>query len=138
MLSVDSEFRSDPRTQPFRTMPPQVEMQTIDPAYASALVPAPSPTSSIGSRLPDDETDPDDAKLTQEEFDVKCWKALKVDEPTTEETSAMRRPVYHAGHKMDPEQAGRSVDPVTWAHLTLCWLSQLSSSRFSCKTSEQK
>lgn len=96
-------------------MPSQVEMQTIDPAYASALVPAPSPTSSIGSRLPDDETDPDDARLTQEEFDAKCWKALKIDDPTTEETSAMRRPVYHACHRMDPEQAGRSVDPITWS-----------------------
>jgi len=94
-------------------MPPQVEMQAIDPTYAPALVPAPSPTSSIGSRLPDDETDPDDAVLKQEEFDAKCWKTLKIDEPTAEETSAMRRPVYHAGHKMDPEQAGRSVKPVT-------------------------
>jgi len=94
-------------------MPPQVEMQTIDPTYASALVPAPSPTSSIGSRLPDDETDPDDARLTQEEFDAKCWKALKIDDPTTEEADAMRRPVYYAGHRMDPEQAGKFVEPVT-------------------------
>ena len=96
-------------------MPPQVEMQTVDPTYAPALVPAPSPTSSIGSRLPDDETDPDDAKLTQEEFDAKCWKALKIDEPTTEEMYAMRRPIYHAGHKVDPEQAGRFAEPLAWS-----------------------
>lgn len=95
-------------------MPPQVEMQTIDPTYASALVPAPSPTSSIGSRLPDDETDPDDARLTQEEFDAKCWKTLMIDEPTAEETSATRRPVYHAGHKVDPEQGGRSIELLIW------------------------
>lgn len=94
-------------------MPHQVEMQTIDPTYAPALVPAPSPTSSIGSRLPDDETDPDDARLTQEEFDAKCWKALRIDEPTTEEMYAIRRPVYHAGHKVDPEQAGRFAESVT-------------------------
>lgn len=94
-------------------MPPQVELQAVDPTYASALVPAPSPTSSIGSRLPDDETDPDDARLTQEEFDAKCWKALRIDEPTTEEMYAMKRPVYHAGHQVDPEQAGRSVELVT-------------------------
>ena len=94
-------------------MPPEVEMQTLDPTYASALVPAPSPTSSIGSRLPDDETDPDDARLTQEEFDAKCWKSLQIDEPTTEEISATRRPLYYAVHKMDPEQAGRPVEPIT-------------------------
>jgi hypothetical protein len=95
-------------------MSPQAEMQTIDPTYASALVSAPSPTSSIGSRLPDDETDPDDARLTQEEFDAKCWKTLRIDEPTAEETSAMRRPLYHTSHRMDPEQAGRSVQLITW------------------------
>jgi hypothetical protein len=95
-------------------MSPQAEMQTIDPTYASALVSAPSPTSSIGSRLPDDETDPDDARLTQEEFDAKCWKTLRIDEPTAEETSAMRRPLYHASHRMHPEQAGRSVQLITW------------------------
>ena len=95
-------------------MPSQAEMQTIDPTYASALVPAPSPTSSIGSRLPDDETDPDDARLTQEEFDAKCWKALKIDEPTTEELNAMGRPIYHGGHKVDPERGGGSVELVTW------------------------
>ena len=95
-------------------MPSQTEMQTNDPTYASALVPAPSPTSSIGSRLPDDETDPDDAMLTQEEFDAKCWKALKIDEPTVEELNAMGRPTYHGGHKMDPERGGGSVEPVTW------------------------
>lgn len=89
-------------------------MQTIDPTYASALVSAPSPTSSIGSRLPDDETDPDDTMLTQEEFDAKCWKALGIDDPTTEEMTATRRPVYHASHSIDPEQAGRSVELVTW------------------------
>jgi hypothetical protein len=94
-------------------MPPEVEMQTIDPSYASALVPVPSPTSSIGSRLPEDETDLDDAKLTQEEFDAKCWKALQIDEPTTEEASAMRRPLYYAIHKMDVEQSGRPVEPIT-------------------------
>ncbi|KAF9645790.1 hypothetical protein BDM02DRAFT_3271470 [Thelephora ganbajun] len=88
---------------------PQVEMQTTDPTYASALVPAPSPTSSIGSRLPDDETDPEDARLTQEEFDTKCWRALRIDEPTTEETSTMRRPVHYAGQKMDPEHAAKVV-----------------------------
>lgn len=93
-------------------MSPQVEMQTIDPTYAPALVPAPSPTSSIGSRLPDDETDSDDARLTQEEFDAKCWKALRIDEPTTEEMDAMERTVYHAGRKVDPEQAGRFTEPV--------------------------
>lgn len=91
---------------------PQVEMQTVDPTYASALVSAPSPTSSIGSRLPDDETDLDDAALTQTEFDAKCWAALRIDEPTAEETSAMRRPVYHAVHRIDPKQAGRSVAQV--------------------------
>ena len=88
-------------------------METIDPTYASALVPVPSPTSSIGSRLPDDETDPDDLRLTQEEFDAKCWNALQIDEPTVEETSAMRRPLYYAGHKMDPQQAGTHVKPIT-------------------------
>ena len=102
------------QTHIIHTMPSQVEMQTIDPTYASALVSAPSPTSSIGSRLPDDETDPDDARLTQEEFDAKCWKTLRIDEPTTEETSAMRRPVYHAGHRIDPEQAGRSLELIIW------------------------
>jgi len=90
-------------------MPSQGEMQTADPTYGSALVPAPSPTSSIGSRLPDDETDPDDAMLTQEEFDAKCWKALKIDEPTVEEQNAMGRPIYHGGHKIDPERGGGSV-----------------------------
>jgi len=95
-------------------MPSQVEMQTIDPTYSSALVPAPSPASSIGSRLPEDETDPDDALLSQEEFDAKCWKALKIDEPTKEEKDAMERPIYHGGHKVDPERGGRFVGPVTW------------------------
>ena len=90
-------------------MSPQVEMEMIDPTYASALVPAPSPTSSIGSRLPDDETDLDDANLTQEEFDAKCWKALQIDEPTPEETSAMRRPLRYAPHNGEPEEAGRPV-----------------------------
>lgn len=94
-------------------MPAQVEMQTIDPTYASAIVPVPSPTSSIGSRLPDDETDPDDAKLTQEEFDAKCWKALRIDDQTAEETSAMRRPLRYADYNMESEQAGRPVQPVT-------------------------
>jgi len=116
-------------------MPPQVEMQTIDSTYAPALVPAPSPASSIGSSLPDDETDPDDAMLTQEEFDTKCWKMLKIDEPTAEETSAMRRPVYHAGHKMDPEQSGRCIEPVT---VNTSNFTQLSSFRFLCKTSVRK
>lgn len=92
---------------------PQVEMQTVDPTYTSALVPAPSPTSSIGSRLPDDETDPEDIMLTQEEFDAKCWKALQIDEPTAEEASAMRRPLRYTDHNKEPEQAGRPVEPVT-------------------------
>ena len=95
-------------------MPSQVEMQTVDPTYSSALVPAPSPTSTIGSRLPEDETDPDDAMLTQEEFDAKCWKALQIDEPTAEETAAMRRPLYYAGHEMEPEKAGRLAEFVAW------------------------
>ena len=102
-----------PQAHPTHAMSPLDEKQTIDPSYASALVPAPSPTSSIGSRLPDDETDPDDARLSQEEFDAKCWKALKIDEPTTEERDAMERPMYHGGHKLDPERGGGSVEPVT-------------------------
>ena len=57
--------------------------------------------------------------LTQQEFDAKCWKALQIDEPTAEETSAMQRPLYYAGHRMDPEQAGRSVVLVTCNPLTL-------------------
>ena len=104
-------------------MSSQAEMQTIDPTYASALVPAPSPTSSIGSRLPGDETDPDDARLTQEEFDAKCWKALKIDEPTMEELSAMGRPIYHGGHNVDPERGCGSVEPVTWNPSDLVLLS---------------
>jgi len=88
-------------------MPPPVEMETIDPTYAAALAPVPSPTSSIGSRLPDDETDPDDVRLTQEEFDAKCWEALQIDEPTPEETSAMRRPLHNVGHSREPEQAAK-------------------------------
>ena len=104
-------------------MPPQTEMPAIDPTYTSALVPAPSPTSSIGSRLPDDETDPDDARLTQEEFDAKCWKALKIDEPTKEETNAMGRPIYHGGHKLDPERGGWPVESATWNPSDLVLLS---------------
>ena len=95
-------------------MPPEAEMQTADPTYAPAIVPVPSPTSSIGSKLPDDETDPDDTRLTQEEFDAKCWKALQIDEPTTEETSAMRRPLHYTGYIRESEQAGRHIEPVTW------------------------
>lgn len=117
---------------------PQVEMQTVDPTYASALVSAPSPTSSIGSRLPDDETDLEDAALTQEEFDAKCWAALKIDEPTAEETSAMRRPVYHAVHRIDPKQAGGSAELVITTHLNLRLLPQRSSSQSSRKTSAQR
>lgn len=94
-------------------MPPHVEMQTVDPTYGSAIVPAPSPTSTIGSRLPDDETDPDDARLTQEEFDAKCWKALQIDEPTVEEASAMRRPLRYASLNKESEQAGRPIELAT-------------------------
>jgi hypothetical protein len=93
-------------------MPAEVEMQTVDPTFASSLAQVPSPTSSIGSKLPDDETDPDDTMLTQEEFDAKCWKALEIDEPTAEETSAMRRPLHYTGLVREPEQAGRPVEPV--------------------------
>ncbi|KAH7885404.1 hypothetical protein F5I97DRAFT_2074469 [Phlebopus sp. FC_14] len=66
-------------------MPNPQLIHTADPAYASPVIRAPSPASSVGTAYGPDETSLSDAELSQEEFERKCAAKLKLDAPKVEE-----------------------------------------------------
>ncbi|KAF9242620.1 hypothetical protein BU15DRAFT_43677 [Melanogaster broomeanus] len=56
-----------------------------DPAYASPVIRAPSPASSVGTAYGPDETSQSDSELSQEAFEQKLSDTLKLDGPKIEE-----------------------------------------------------
>ncbi|KAF9220923.1 hypothetical protein BS17DRAFT_758725 [Gyrodon lividus] len=56
-----------------------------DPPYASPVIRALSPASSVGTAYGPDETSQSDSELSQDAFDQKCSAKLKLDSPKIEE-----------------------------------------------------
>ncbi|KIJ64416.1 hypothetical protein HYDPIDRAFT_132255 [Hydnomerulius pinastri MD-312] len=66
-------------------MPNPQMIHTGDPAYASPVIRAPSPASSVGTAYGPDETAQSDSELSQEAFEQKWSAKLKLDGPKIEE-----------------------------------------------------
>lgn len=90
-------------------MPPRSDITAGNPPYAPALVRPVSPVSSIGTRLPKDATSEEDRLLSQEQFDEKCWDALKVDAQTDEELEAEKRPIRYQYDKLETGKIGMAI-----------------------------
>ncbi|EGN98575.1 hypothetical protein SERLA73DRAFT_110133 [Serpula lacrymans var. lacrymans S7.3] len=74
-------------------MPHAQQIHTGDPAYASPVIRAPSPASSVGTAYGPDETSLSDMELSQDAFEKKCLEALKLDWQKEEEIRADRTPL---------------------------------------------
>ncbi|KAG9315872.1 hypothetical protein JVU11DRAFT_3521 [Chiua virens] len=66
-------------------MPNAPPIHTGDPAYASPVIRAPSPASSVGTAYGPDETAQSDSELSPEAFRQKWLSKLKLDAPRIEE-----------------------------------------------------
>ncbi|KIJ17652.1 hypothetical protein PAXINDRAFT_154258 [Paxillus involutus ATCC 200175] len=66
-------------------MPNAQLIHTGDPPYASPVIRAPSPASSVGTAYGPDETCQSDSELSQEAFEQKWSAKLKLDSPKIEE-----------------------------------------------------
>ncbi|KAG6332003.1 hypothetical protein ID866_7088 [Astraeus odoratus] len=73
-------------------MPNPQLIHTGDPAYASPVIRAPSPASSIGTAYEPDQTSQSDAELSKEEFEQKWLAKLNLDGLTIEEGSESSTP----------------------------------------------
>lgn len=66
-------------------MPTAPLIHTGDPAYASPVIRAPSPASSVGTAYGPDESTQSDSELSPEAFQKKWSAKLKLDSPRIEE-----------------------------------------------------
>lgn len=66
-------------------MPNAPLIHTGDPAYASPIIRAPSPASSVGTAYGPDETTQSDSELSPDAFERKWSSKLKLDAPRIEE-----------------------------------------------------
>lgn len=104
-------------------MPNAPLIHTGDPAYASPVIRAPSPASSVGTAYGADESTQSDSELSPEAFEQKWSSKLKLDGPRIEEElmsfSALIQPLPQ--NQMEEKSWWATREHTAQAYLTQCF-----------------